>query len=285
MIYAINITKKNISKAINFCLSYEEYSVNLISFLRQEEKRFFNNFKESKLFYSDEKIIGVASINTHNFFIYCFIFCNEEVCKLVASTFNFNSTYAIMGEASFQKQLLIFLEKTLNIKVKTIIPYVLMIKLKEEAIIHSNALMNNVKILKASWNDANSLLDLQVGYESEEVCQGKSEFPKAISLMNLENILKDEILYFARVDNLCVSKANTNARGVNYAQIGGVYTLPQYRKQGIASCVLTSLIEHINKKENKNVSLFVKTNNTKAIEMYKRLGLKERGKFSISYFR
>lgn len=285
MIYAVDITKRNISEAINFCLPYEEFSVNLVSFLRQEEKRLFTNIRESKLFYSDEKIIGVASINSHNFFVYCFNFYSEEVYKLVASTFNFNLIYAIMGEASFQKQLLLFLSETLNIAVKIFVPYILMAKPRNEAIINPCVLINNLEINMATGKDVDNLLDLQVGYETEEVCQGKKEFPRGISLMNLEHILKNEITYFAILNHLCVSKANTNAQGINYAQIGGVYTLPEYRGQGIASCVVSYLISHINKKEGKNVSLFVKVKNTKAIEMYKGLGFKERGEFSISYFR
>lgn len=285
MIYAVDITKRNISKAINFCLPYERFSVNLVSLLGQERKRFFTGIKEAKLFYLDEKIIGVASVNTHNFFVYCFNFYNEEVCKSVASTFDFNLIYAIMGEAGFQKQLLFFLSRTLNIVAKIVVPYILMTKSKNEVIIKPHVLINNLEINMATGKDVNNLLDLQVGYEIEEVCQGKREFPKGISFMNLEHILKDEITYFAMLNNLCVSKANTNAQGINYAQIGGVYTLPEYRGLGIASSVVSRLILHINKKEGKDVSLFVKADNTKAIEMYKGLGFKKRGEFLISYFR
>ena len=283
MIYVIDITKKNISKAIRFCLPYEEFSVNLVSLLRQEERKFFSVIKDARLFYSDEKIIGVACINDHGFFIYCFNLSSDEICKSVISTFNFDSIYGIMGEASFQKHLLKILLETSNINVKTLVPYILMIKSRDEVI--NSILIRNVEILRADVKDANELLDLQVRYEKEEVCQGKNEFPKAISLMNLEHILKNEITYFARLDNLCVSKANTNAQGINYAQIGGVYSLPEYRGRGIASCVVNALIEHINIKERKNVCLFAKTCNTKAIKMYKRLGFKERGSFAISYFR
>lgn len=284
MIYAIEITRKNISKAIKFCLSYEEFSVNLVSFLRQEEKR-LNSIKEAKLFYLDEKVIGVACVNNHNFFVYSFSICNDKVCESVASTFNFNSIYAIMGEASFQKHLLEFLSKTLNIDMKISVPYILMTKQKSDMTIDYSYPIANVKIIKASLKDAKNLLDLQIGYETEEVCQGKTEFPKTITLINLERILKTEILYFAIANNLCVAKANTNAQGINYIQIGGVYTLPEYRGKGIACAVMRHLIEHINRKEGKNVSLFVKTNNTKAIVMYKRLGFTEKGKFAISYFR
>ena len=283
MIYVIDITKKNISKAIRFCLPYEEFSVNLVSLLRQEERKFFSVIKDARLFYSDEKIIGVACINDHGFFIYCFDILSDEVCKSIVSTFNFDSIYGIMGEASFQKHLLKILLETSNINVKTLVPYILMIKSRDEVI--NSILMRNVEIIRADIKDANELLDLQVRYEKEEVCQGKNEFPRAISLMNLEHILKNEITYFARLGNLCVSKTNTNAQGINYVQIGGVYTLPEYRGRGIASCVINALIDHINKKEGKNVSLFVKTCNTKAIKMYKRLGFKERGSFAISYFR
>lgn len=285
MIYAVDITKKNISMAINFCLPHEEYAVNLVSFLKQEEGRFFKSLEKAKLFYLDKEIIGVASVNNHNFFIYCFSFCNEEILKLIASTFNFNLIYAIMGEAKFQKQLVYFLSEVSNIETKSIIQYILMTKFKVDANINCHTLIEKLKIAVADKKDVNNLLDLQIGYEKEEVCQGENKFPKAISFMNLEKILKNEITYFARIDNLYVAKANTNAQGINYAQIGGVYTLPEYRGRGIASCVVASLIKHINKNENKNASLFVKLSNKKAIEMYKRLGFKERGKFHISYLK
>lgn len=284
MIYSIDITKKNISKAINFCLPYEKYSVNLIAFLKQENN-FFSNIKDSKLFFLDEQIIGVATLNTHNFFLYCFSFCNEEVLNKVSSLFDFNSIYAIMGEAGFQKQLLNFLSRTLNIRAKIIVPYILMTMLKEANSTNCSALIGNIKIVRANIKDSGILLDLQARYEKEEVCQAKEEFPRCITLMNLEHILKDEIIYFAKIGNLSVAKANTNAIGINYAQIGGVYTLPDYRGRGFASCVVNILMEHIKIKERKNISLFVKEKNIKAIEMYKRLGLQEDGKFYISYFK
>ena len=296
MIYAVNITKKNISKALEFCLPYEEFSVNLVNFLIQEEKRSFSStdIKEAKLFFLDEKIIGVALVNTHNFFLYCFDFYgsynnkegyNKELLKTIASMFDFNLIYAIMGEANFQKQLLNYLSKTLNIEKKVMVHYILMAKLKTQEKVTLPPLACKLKIAKASVKDVNILLDLQVGYDKEEVCERKKEFPRYISLINLERILKDEITYFAKIGELSVTKANTNAIGVNYAQIGGVYTLVSYRGYGIASHVVNDLIEHISIKEGKNTCLFVKKANTKAIGMYKRLGLKEKGEFCISYFR
>ncbi|MGP1414547.1 MAG: GNAT family N-acetyltransferase [Treponema sp.] len=290
MIYAIDITKKNISRAIDFCLPYEEYSVNLVSFLKQEENRFFSNLKDTKMFLLDERIIGVASINSHGFFIYCFNFYgvainDEEIYKTIVSTFNFNLIYAIMGEAKFQEQLLDFLSRKSNINTKIIITYILMTRLKEAKITTYLQLTEELKIIRANIKNANILLDLQIEYEKEEVYQDKKEFPRYISLMNLESILKNEILYFATIGKFPIAKANTNAQGVNYAQIGGVYTLSEYRRHGIASCVVDTLIKHINVKNKKNVCLFVKETNIKAISMYKKLGLKEKGRFFISYFR
>ncbi|MGP1438613.1 MAG: GNAT family N-acetyltransferase [Treponema sp.] len=282
MIYAVDITKDNILQAIKFCLPYEAISVNLISFLMQEAKKPFAStvIPQAKLFYQNTKIIGLACINKHSFLLYCFSFYNRDIYESVISTFDFNLIYAMMGEANFQKNILILLSKVK--KAKIIVPYILMTKLKTESTIKLP--INDIKIYKANIKDTKHLIELQVLYEKEEVCQNKKEFPRYISLMNLEHILKNETTYFAKLGNLSVAKANTNASGVNYAQIGGVYTLPEYRGYGFASNVVNVLIEHIHKKEEKNVCLFVKADNIKAIKMYKRLGLKEKGEFCISYF-
>jgi len=138
---------------------------------------------------------------------------------------------------------------------------------------------------QAFYSDASLLLPLQIGYEIEEVCINKKSFPRYISMMNLEKILKDEIAYITTLDNQPIAKANTNAKGINWQQLGGIYTLPKYRRCGVGIITVSALIKHLCMIEKKKIALFVNIENIAAIRMYKKLGFSNAGKFMISYLR
>ena len=88
----------------------------------------------------------------------------------------------------------------------------------------------------------------------------------------LKSILTNEICFYARRGFRYVSKANTNARGFDHIQVGGVFTVPRFRNQGYAFSTVAALCRFIIEEEHKTPSLFVRYGNENAIKLYKNLG-------------
>jgi predicted GNAT family acetyltransferase len=97
------------------------------------------------------------------------------------------------------------------------------------------------------------------------------------------NTLKYQEIYYAVLEGMPVAKAGTNARGIEYDQIGGVFVSPAYRNRGFARQVLTHLLKSIFL-QGRKPCLFVKKSNSPALGLYRSLGFQERGTFRISYW-
>lgn len=138
-------------------------------------------------------------------------------------------------------------------------------------------------VRRAVADDMERLYPLQKGYEIEEVALRPELFHEANCRGLLKRCLKEEIIHFAERGGVAVSKAQTNSRGYTVDQIGGVYTRPEDRGQGIARAVLFSLLEELFRQK-EGVCLFVKKTNTPAQALYRRMGFHEKGDFRISYY-
>ncbi|MDR2795979.1 MAG: GNAT family N-acetyltransferase, partial [Spirochaetaceae bacterium] len=131
-----------------------------------------------------------------------------------------------------------------------------------------------ISFRRAEKSDMDALLPLQAAYEKEEVLPAGSIFDIRACRYNLERIIAEEKTLIALIDKRIAAKINTNAESYSRCQIGGVYVLPEYRGQGIASC-LTSAFSRLLLAENKGVNLFVNNNNTAARKVYLRCGFEE----------
>ena len=138
-------------------------------------------------------------------------------------------------------------------------------------------------IRKGSEKDARSLIDLQKKYEIEEVLLDGSRFNEAQAMRHLRNTLRTQIVYLAERDGKLIARAGTNARGLFYDQIGGVFTDKKMRSVGIGSQLMTRLLAHI-AEERKCGTLFVKKHNAPALRMYRGLGFGIQESFRISYY-
>jgi GNAT superfamily N-acetyltransferase len=140
-----------------------------------------------------------------------------------------------------------------------------------------------INIRLAAQKDIKDLLPLQKNYEIEEVLPNAKMFNEAISRKHLSIILKNQITVVAEEAGKIIAKANTNEKGFIYYQIGGVYTLPEYRNTGISTALVSYLLENIFSRGMKT-SLFVKTSNEAAIKVYTKLGFNKVEEFQITYF-
>jgi predicted GNAT family acetyltransferase len=144
--------------------------------------------------------------------------------------------------------------------------------------------LGNLKLRQAISSDLFSLFPLQRDYEKEEVLLDPERFNATASFLSLQKNLRTELIYLAELDGVPVAKAGTNARGINYYQIGGVFTIPTLRAQGIGRALMQALMWEIAQRK-KHLSLFVKKSNGAAIKLYTNLGFTVRDSYAISYYR
>ena len=129
-----------------------------------------------------------------------------------------------------------------------------------------------IKILRGSKRQLLPLFPLQKTYERQEVLLNPASQDTMETFRWLKSILTNETCFYAKRGFRYVSKANTNARGFDHIQIGGVFTIKQFRGQGCALHTVAALCRHIIEEEHKNPSLFVRNSNETAIKLYQKLG-------------
>ena len=129
-----------------------------------------------------------------------------------------------------------------------------------------------MRILRGSTRQLLPLFPLQKTYERQEVLLNPDSQDIMETFRWLRSILTNEICFYARRGFRYVSKANTNARGFDHIQVGGVFTVPRFRNQGYALNTVAALCRFIIEEEHKIPSLFVRSGNKNAIKLYKSLG-------------
>lgn len=171
---------------------------------------------------------------------------------------------------------------TKKFNVKQINDYKLMV-LPHQQFQDSQKLYNDDFIMRCTENDMENLFEIEKNYLQDEVAVRGQKVSDAEVSMRLRQILKNQ-LYFALIsDDRIVSKAYTNAIGKNWIQIGGVYTLFQFRQNGYAALTVSTLCKRI-LQAHKNISLFVKTKNLPAQQLYQKIGFTFHSDYKIVYF-
>lgn len=139
------------------------------------------------------------------------------------------------------------------------------------------------EIRRCTEKDCDIILPLQKNYFIKEVVVPGSKISDLVIAMELKKTLKNQIVYVLYSDGEPVAKANTNAIGTGYIQLGGIYTEPLYRRNYYSWHLIYKLCALIIKNKRK-VCLFVRNRNGPAIQLYKRIGFQEKGDFQITYF-
>ena len=134
-----------------------------------------------------------------------------------------------------------------------------------------------------SEKDAEELLPLQIAYEAEELGAKSGEEASEKTLMRLKACLRQQTVIACRdaLTGKLLGKAGTNAKGMGWNQIGGVYTLPAERNKGVAQFMVSELA-HVSAREGKDAVLFVKPKNKAAQAAYAKSGFKECGEFRMA---
>jgi uncharacterized protein len=131
--------------------------------------------------------------------------------------------------------------------------------------------------------DAEALLPLQEGYEKEEVIPPGNPFDRTLCLATLRLSLKKQRIHMIKNEGIPIAKAGTNARGFLWDQIGGVYTVPHWRRKGLATALMARIVTDAAERS-KPLVLFVKTQNESAQKVYSKNGFTQDGFFRIAYY-
>ncbi|MBR4631064.1 MAG: GNAT family N-acetyltransferase [Treponema sp.] len=128
-----------------------------------------------------------------------------------------------------------------------------------------------------------ALVPIQEAYEKEEVLSFDQEFNPLMSKVVLKKNLSEKNVYAVFLEGKIVAKAAVNATGKHCVQLGGVFTVPLYRKLGFAEFLIKKIVAEKNSL-GKKIVLFVKPKNIAAVTLYKRCGFSAFSKFKISYY-
>ena len=161
--------------------------------------------------------------------------------------------------------------------------YILMSKDVDDFRPETKTFPPGISVRPATLRDAPRLFPLQKFYEMEEVLVHPERFNDRGCMAHLRKNLNRQIILVAETEDTIVAKAGTNGIGYTYFQLGGVYTLPDYRNQGISTALITVLMGEILDR-GKKACLFVKKGNLPALRVYEKLGFLLREDFAVSYF-
>ena len=301
----ISVNERTFSLAQSYLLPIEQKCVFLSQLVRKHSPDIYiildknpdnsNNSDKSSQLINLQNVLGVFYLNKSLF--HCF----QDTSKVNIADFtplfyeiltqNQASIKNISGEKDGTD---FFLEVIRNLSenpdstftkkfnVKQINDYKLMV-LPHQQFQQSQKLYNDDFIMRCTENDMENLFEIERNYLQDEVAVRGQKVSDAEVSMRLRQILKNQ-LYFALIsDDRIVSKAYTNAIGKNWIQIGGVYTLFQFRQNGYAALTVSTLCKRI-LQANKNISLFVKTKNLPAQQLYKKIGFTFHSDYKIVYF-
>jgi RimJ/RimL family protein N-acetyltransferase len=179
----------------------------------------------------------------------------------------------------------------LKLKPKNIIDYNFMIINKENFNYNNIIEPENFQCIKCNEKHFESLKKLQYLYHKEEVYDENSYYPYFAEMNSFKELLKKKLVYAVYVKNInekkqiAVSKANVNGETPYLYQLGGIFTKKEYRGLKLSTLCLNTMINDIFNNYGKDkVALFVKKNNTPAINLYKKIGFNILFSTTLCYF-
>ncbi len=281
--------KKSRDEAENFLIQNEIYCVSLTG-------RFLQ--KDSKIFLLKDdggKIAAVFSYSTGGQLLF-FVRNNLEddektlfrlaVGKALENYFP--KIFSVMGTGGFCFLIYKIAENHLCRKARHEVDFDLMIF--DEKSLGKNVKNENLaekhKNLAAeccSVSELDEIFPLQKSYELEEVVFSEKDFNEAASRLVLKKNLERKRVFALKKDGKIVSKLSLNARGKNCVQVGGVFTVADFRKQGFAKTLLFRFCRKYSE-NGKKIVLFVKKSNLAALSLYKSCGFRKISDYKIVYF-
>lgn len=230
-------------------------------------------------------IHGVISFEKGRTVFHCLPEQNSEIFDSLKFFFLNQAVSGIVGEKTGTLYLQSILQKARCGKEVEVRDYYFMeasnVNLKQDNLVVENS--NENKIILCTEKDINLLMPLQFSYIKEEVTPDSRKANAAAERLLFEKLVKKNVVYGIKNNSEFISKAHISVSTNNYFQIGGVYTVEQYRNHGLAC----SLVKEIAKEavlENKKAVLFVKQKNSSALHSYQKAGFVKTGEYRIVYY-
>jgi predicted GNAT family acetyltransferase len=281
----------NLKQVVDFLKEDEHTCITLMSrFVKNGKIDLLPKYIKGFSFYFDKKLVGVMAISTGGGILHHFlegVLNHSEERKvleeLLYPILKGYSVYSIVGDmlgSDFLKEV-IQEEKCPKIK----IPYTLM---KFDCTKANSKFQNTLQdfgIKKCSTKDIETLYPLQAAYEVVEVLPPGEDFNPDNCRLNLRHNLGNQYIIgaYLKKTGQFVAKAGSNALGLNWVQLGGVFTREEFRGQGLATLLVEQIALDM-KEINKKVALFVKDSNEFARRAYEKAGFIPISKFCIYYY-
>ena len=288
------VTQDNFSELIRFILPYEYLCVNFTSRLLNNNRPELPPPREAALFigkdvppdsYVTSSRVRAAVLITSKGLV---IPVHEEgislsadqLLPLLTQIYRYvRRIYCVIGMESTVKQY----EPHLHEAIDTFRSHYLMLRPKQRPLAPLSIPVK-IQIHHLTEKQIKHIFPLEKAYQYEEVVVHPERFNTAAYMLHFRKVVKSQKVLFASLNGVPISKAGTNAIGINHTQIGGVFTTPEYRGHGVARALMHRLIEEIQVSDRTPV-LFVRTSNPSAIQLYRRLNFDIIGRYQISYTR
>jgi predicted GNAT family acetyltransferase len=276
----------NFSNLLRFLLPREHICVNFTSRLLQRTRPELPSPREAAVFmgFANNSIRAAVLVTSKGLLVPVhsdnLTLSAEQIKPLFTHVYRYiRRIYCLIGVEETVRQYEPLLRSPIDVRRS----HYLMVRPKQRPLSLQRSSIH-IDIHHLSDKDVKRVFPLEKAYQFEEVVVHPERFNPAAYLLHFRKVVKNQKILFATHTDIPIAKAGTNAIGINYTQIGGVYTAPEHRGHGVARALMHRLIEEIMVSGQSSV-LFVRADNRSAIQLYRRLNFDIIGRYQISYTR
>lgn len=300
------LTPDTLEETAAFISLHEERSIALMSHLtdgtslHMPDSQFsYYLFRRSR----KEPVVAVVCLSENGLVLHHIgdeVFADENLASSIARDLHGGlrqiPLYCILGEERGSE----FIRNCTKKKPRATIHYQLMTwngaTLPEKQMMPAFSAPAGLALTRCTEDDAEALLPLQKEYDLVEVLQPGDEWNEDFCRLTLRKNLRTQLIIglkagpqVLKADNalsaapVFAAKAGTNAIGLHWWQLGGVFTCPEFRSKGCAAFLVEQLAQMAGA-EGKRTALFVKEANTPAKAAYTKAHFTPLGPFEIIYY-
>ena len=261
--------------ALKFVLAYEDICCRLYSLLLAGDDSVY------ALSYDKTTVTGVFSYTKGGVVLPCFPADSGELRKALKCFFRVHPVFCVSGKTDFAgivETALLAADRQREIEARA---YDF---LEADQCRSGIKAPDSYEFTQCLRTDEEALLTLQIDYVREEVVPRGMNVNKAVERLGLARLLrKGGVFALKDREGHFAAKAQLNYHTEHYALLGGVYTVPELRKRGLARYLVEKVVER-NCSERRATVLFVQRANTAALALYRACGFKLVDSYSISYW-